>query len=92
MKKIPLRKLLPVDQPAPYSDQVQAGLKALSAGSASPSQQAAVFEWLVKDAAGVGTQSFRSDPMETAFAEGRRFVAIQIIHLTTKETTNGDQP
>lgn len=89
-KKIAVAKLLPVDQPAPYTAQVQAGLKGLQAGTATPGQQAAVFEWLVRDAAGIGRQSFRTDPMQTAFAEGRRFVAIQIIHLTTSETTHGD--
>lgn len=89
-KKIPLRKLLPVDQPAPYSPVVQAGLKALSVGTASSAQQQAVFNWLIKDAGGIGAQSFRSDPMETAFSEGRRFVAIQIIHLTTSETTHDE--
>lgn len=85
MRKIPLIKKLPVDQPAPYAVVVQAGLKAMMAGNASPNQQQAVFDWLVKDAAGIGTQSFRTDPMETAFAEGRRFVGIQILHLTSKE-------
>jgi len=89
-KKIPLNKLRPVDQPAPYTAVVQAGLKAMSVGTASRSQQVAVFDWLVKDAAGIGVQSFRSDPMETAFAEGRRFVAIQIIHLTAKEMTHDE--
>ena len=88
--KIPVRKLLAVDQPAPFTMQVHAGLKAMASGTASEGQQVAVFNWLVKEASGIGTQSFRKDPMETAFAEGRRFVAIQILHLTTKEVTHDD--
>ncbi len=88
--KIPVRKLLSVDQPAPYTAQIQAGLKAMSNGTASEGQQRAVFDWLVKDAAGIGTQSFRKDPHETAFAEGRRFVAIQILHLASQEVTHDD--
>jgi hypothetical protein len=88
--KIPVRKLLAVDQPAPFTTQVHAGLKALASGTASEGQQVAVFNWLIKEAGGIGTQSFRKDPMETAFAEGRRFVAIQILHLTTKEVTHDD--
>ncbi len=88
-EKIPVPKLLRVDQPAPYTAQVQAGLKALSIGKASEVQQVAVFDWLVKKASGIGTQSFRPDPYETAFAEGRRFVALQMIHLTTSEVTDG---
>lgn len=86
-KRIPLPKKLSVDQPAPYSPVIQAGLKAMSRGTASETQQVEVFQWLIKEAAGIGSQSFRPDPCETAFAEGRRFVAIQIIHLTTTEAT-----
>lgn len=88
-KKIAVPKLLRVDQPAPYTAHVRAGLRALANGTATEGQQVAVFNWLIKEAAGIGTQSFRTDPMETAFAEGRRFVAIQIIHLATSETTDG---
>lgn len=87
-KKIPVVKRLPVDQPAPFTQQVQAGLRAMQNGSASEGQQKAAFDWLVKEAAGIGMQSFRTDPMETAFAEGRRFVAIQILHVITSETTH----
>lgn len=88
--KIPVSKLLRVDQPAPYTEQIRAGLRAMLSGTATEGQQVAVYEWLIKEAGGIGSQSFRKDPMETAFAEGRRFVAIQIIHLTTKEVPHDD--
>lgn len=92
IKKIQIGKLLPVDQHTPYTAQVQAGFRAMSVGKATEGQQVAAFDWLVKEAAGLGTQSFRSDPCETAFAEGRRFVAIQIINMIKNEVKNGDEP
>lgn len=79
-------KLLPVDQAAPYSEVVRAGLKAMSIGEATPHQQVEAFNWLIKHAAGIGTQSYRADPHATAFAEGRRFVGIQIMMLLEKRT------
>ena len=89
-KRIPIPKKEPVDQAAPYTPVIHAGMKALSHGNASETQQRAVFDWLVKEAAGVGTKSFRTDPCETAFAEGRRFVGLQIIHLATTEVKHDD--
>lgn len=81
-KRAVLTKLLPVDQPAPFTPVVKAGMLALSQGQASEHQQKEVFDWLLKEAAGIGAQSFRAnDPTATAFAEGRRFVAIQMMML-----------
>ncbi len=76
-----LAKLLPVDQPAPYEPVVAVGMKALSRGEANEQQQVKVFDWLLKQAAGIGSQSYRADPHATAFAEGRRFVGIQMMML-----------
>lgn len=62
-------------------------MKALSRGEASANQQVEVFNWLLKKAAGIGSQSFRDDPHATAFAEGRRFVGIQMMMLLETSTT-----
>lgn len=89
-KRISIPKLLPVDQPAPFSPVVAAGMKALQAGTATDHQQVEVFNWLLKSAAGIGSQSYRADPYATAFAEGRRFVGVQMmILLEQRETQNG---
>jgi hypothetical protein len=81
-RKVKLAKLLPVDQAAPFTPVVQAGMRALSVGQADQHQQVEVFNWLLQEAAGIGTQSFRAgDPQQTAFGEGRRFVAIQMMML-----------
>lgn len=77
-----LAKLLPVDQPAPFTEVVAAGMKAMARGTAEPHQQIEVFNWLLKQAAGIGTQSYRpGDPYATAFMDGRRFVGIQMMML-----------
>jgi hypothetical protein len=56
-------------------------MKALMVGRASEHQQVEVFNWLLKSAAGIGTQSYRADPYATAFMDGRRFVGIMMMML-----------
>lgn len=85
-KKVALTQLPPVDRHAPVSAIVTAGIKGMAAGTATAEQQKEVFNWIIKEAAGIGTQSFRAgDPYACAFAEGRRFVAIQLMTQATKE-------
>lgn len=87
-----------VDSPALFDVHVAASIKALANGTASQHQQRTAYDWIVKSAAGIGAQSFRSgDSHATAFMEGRRFVAAQIIAVETinieelkKRTTHGD--
>jgi hypothetical protein len=85
VKRVSQFKLRPVDEPAAYEELIRAGLRALEAGTATAHQQQAVLTWIIKEASGVGNPSFRPDPYSTAFAEGRRFVAIQIIDIMVKE-------
>lgn len=90
-KRVPLARLHPVDQAAPYDPIIPAALKAMAQGNAQPHQQQVLLDWLIKEASGVGVQSFRAgDSHATAFAEGRRFVGVQLVHLMTKEATHGD--
>lgn len=90
-KRISIPKLLPVDQPAPFTPLIVGAMKALQHGTATPHQQSSLCEWLLKSAAGIGDQSFRAgDPYATAFAEGRRFVGVQMMMLLQqKESDNG---
>lgn len=87
-RKALLIKHPPVDQPPPFEPIVQAGMKALQNGQASEGQQKAVFDWLLREAGGIGKVSFRHDPYSTAFMEGRRFVAGLMMHLIEKEAKN----
>lgn len=76
--------LAPVDSPAAFSLPIAGAIKALATGKATEAQQVLAYNWIVKNAGGIGAQSFRSgDSHATAFMEGRRFVAAQIVSLTT---------
>jgi hypothetical protein len=85
VKRVSQFKLRAVNEPAPFDELIRGGLKALQAGTATAHQQGAVLDWIVKEASGIGAPSYRDDPYATAFAEGRRFVGIQILDILTKE-------
>lgn len=95
IKRLPIPA---VDDPAIFDVPVASAIKALSAGAATEHQQRLAYDWILKSAAGVGAQSFRiGDSHATAFMEGRRFVASQLIALQSididklkkKDDTNG---
>lgn len=71
--------------PATYEAEDVEALKALAAGSANDEQQQRALDWIIKSAAGTYELSFRSDAdggdRETGFAEGRRFVGLQLVKL-----------
>ena len=58
-------------------------LRALHAGQATAEQQQRAMRWIINGAAMAMGQSFvPGQPDKTAFNEGRRNVAKQVIHLT----------
>jgi len=68
--------------PITYNDYVIRSIKSISGGTASDSQQRAFFAWLINVACGTYDMSFRPDSSrETDFAEGRRFVGLQLVKL-----------
>lgn len=59
-----------------------AAAQALSKGEASAQQQKDFLNWLVNTAAGTYNQSYQeTGDRDTTFAEGRRFVGLQIVKL-----------
>lgn len=72
-------------RPVDYTQADIYALKALQEGKADPAQQRRALDWIVNTAAGTYELSFRSDAdggeRETAFAEGRRFVGLQVVKL-----------
>lgn len=56
-------------------------LKALSAGVASESQQKTALDWIIKTAAMTYQPTFLETDRASAFAEGRRFVGLEIVAL-----------
>lgn len=80
-----------------YDIPVVAAAQAMAGGTATPDQQKQLLNWLINHAAGTYNQSFQeSGDRETVFAEGRRFVGLQIVkllHLSTnalRKATNND--
>ena len=75
--------------PVPYEDGDIAALKALASGTANEGQQKRALEWILLDACAIRDVSFRpgaDGDRTTAFAEGRRFVGLQIAKLMNFRT------
>jgi hypothetical protein len=74
-------------RPAEVDKATVYAIRALAAGVASEGQQKAALDWIIRHAARGYDLSYRpQDATATAFAEGRRFVALQIIEMTLPET------
>jgi hypothetical protein len=67
----------------PQYDVLQvASIQALARGDASPHQQQEALRWVIEAAAGTYDLSFSPESdRATSFAEGRRFVGLQIVKL-----------
>lgn len=68
--------------PAPYQPVDTAALHALEAGNASPGQQQRALAWIINVLCGTYDLSYRpgeGGDRETAFAEGKRHVGLQIV-------------
>lgn len=71
-------------EPPVYDDATCAALRAIAGGTATAGQQRAVLDWIVNKAAATYDLSYRpgaDGDRDTAFAEGRRFVGLQIVKL-----------
>lgn len=80
--------LPPVDKPAEPTLAEVAAIKALSTGKASEHQQGIAWNFILRRAAGIQEQSFRSnDALGMAFKDGRRFVGIQLLTISQIDTS-----
>ena len=72
----------PAISPAEWSEYDALAIKALRAGNANEAQQKRALDWIVQHAAKTYDVSFSPvSDRETSFAEGRRFVGLQIVKL-----------
>jgi hypothetical protein len=68
--------------PAEYVDDTVYAFMALARGEANEFQQKRVLDWIIQDAARTYDVSYRPDSeRETVFAEGRRFVGLQVVKM-----------
>lgn len=71
-------------KPPSFEPADAAAFQALQRGSATSDQQKRALDWLIKQACAAYDLSYRPGPdgeRETAFAEGKRFVALQVVKL-----------
>lgn len=72
-------------QPPSYTDRDIAAIQALARGDASPDQQTHALRFIVETICCCYDMSFRpgvEGDRDTAFAEGRRFVGLQLVKMT----------
>lgn len=68
--------------PAPYDTQTIYAVQALAKGKANEGQQKRAIEWIVHACAGTYQPTFIPDSeRESAFAEGRRAVGLELVKL-----------
>ncbi len=79
------KPVAPAWAPAAYDLADVEAVRAVSKGLADPAQQARALAWIVNSVAATYEVSYRSNAdggdRETSFAEGRRFVGLQIVKM-----------
>lgn len=89
MARAPKRSPVPAWESAPFELPDAQALKALSNGEAEPQQQQRALRWIVHNVCRLNRLSYQPDSdRATAFAEGRRFVGLQVMRLI--QTPNED--
>ena len=75
--------MTPYPTHAPYETADAYALKAVANGTANEEQQRRAMRWVIEAAAGTYELSYRpgDSSRDTDFAEGRRFVGLQIVKL-----------
>jgi hypothetical protein len=80
--------------PPAYEEADATALKALQFGEANPDQQKRALKWIIENAANTYDLSFRPGGEEgrrnTDFAEGRRFVGLEIVKLLKRPRRNNE--
>jgi hypothetical protein len=75
------------DLTGPNGGPIVAAVKAMERGEARPDQQRIVLNYLIDDLCGTYDLSYRPDgaggERDTAFAEGRRFVGLELRRVIT---------
>jgi hypothetical protein len=69
--------------PSPYDDDDVRSIQALATGTANEGQQKYALRWIVERACGTYDETYFADSeRNSAFAEGKRHVGLQIVKLT----------
>lgn len=83
-KTVSTLKQSPVLQTAPWDEADVSSLQALANGTANAEQQKRALNWIIYKACHFDDLSYRPDSeRDSAFADGSRFVALQVNALLT---------
>ena len=74
--------------PAKYDLPDATAMKALEKGEANAHQQKMALRWIIETVAKTYDLSYRLNDRDTAFAEGKRFVGLQIVKLLNLPLSN----
>ena len=78
--------------PAPYEAKHVTAVQLLETGECPPHLQQEFLRWLVNDVCRTFDQSYRVDPCNTAFAEGRRFPGNTLLKMKQLDPSKVAQP
>lgn len=67
--------------PADYDEADAGALKALNAGNANEAQQKRALAYIINTLAGTYEETFYPEERNSAYAQGRRYVGLQIVKL-----------
>lgn len=81
IKKTRVPALPPPWTHPPFLKADAAALQALVRGDASPEQQQRAMNWIINEASGTYAVTYRTDPRDHAFGDGRRFVGQIIVGM-----------
>lgn len=74
--------------PPPYELADINAIRGLQAGTASSDQQQRALKWIIENACATYELSYRpTNDRDTSFAEGRRFVGLQIVKALHMDTS-----
>lgn len=69
-------------KPAKYAEDVVYALQALATGTANKGQQVTALQWIINDLAGTYDETYFADSeRNTAYAQGKRHVGLQMVKL-----------
>lgn len=79
--------------PVEYTSKEIRYIQALARGDAAPETQKAALDWIIKSICGTYDLSYRPESTrDTDFAEGKRFVGLQLVKMLHLRPDNFDNP
>ena len=80
-------------EPIEYTEKAIRYIQALARGDAAPETQKAALDWIINSVCATYDLSYRpTSDRDTTFAEGRRFVGLQLVKMIKLNIASLSQP